>query len=136
MQTITKLAAALLFAATLSVTGANAHGFMARGTTSHAVMASDDGTVITVNQGEKVDVLLDENTPKADTWAFKAVTGNAVTFSSEEHVEGDMVRADGSFAAVYEGVFNAKQSGTSSVEIVSKDTNGNPTTFKITIVVQ
>jgi hypothetical protein len=47
------------------------------------------------------------------------------------------VRPDGTFAAVYEGVFHAAHTGKSTIQVVGLDATGKPaSTFTLTVIVQ
>lgn len=132
MRTFAKLALGTLFACLLFIGTASAQ------LNSQVVRETDNGQTITVTKGTQIDLLLDENTASAVSWGFKQVTGDSVTFYSEDHLDGDAVRPDGTFSAVYEGVFSADQEGSSTIEVSPLDENGNVSgsTFTVTIVVK
>jgi predicted secreted protein len=132
MRRLTMLAFSLIFGCLVFASVASAQ------LNSQVVRESDNGTTITVSKGTQIDLLLDENTMVVQEWKFNQVTGNAVSFKSEDHVEGDAVRPDGTFVAIYEGVFHADNAGTSTIMLTSTPSTGSQPTpiFKVTIIVK
>lgn len=132
MRTFAKIALGMLFACLFFVTAAFAQF------NHQVVRESDRGQTITVTQGTQIDLLLDENTSVATSWGLKQVSGDSVTFYTEDHLDGDAIRPDGTFSDIYEGVFQTEKVGTSVIEINGLDENFNPNgyTFTVTIVVK
>ena len=134
MRTFINAAIAFAFAGLLS---GIVPGTAAAQVDSRVIRADQNGQTVAITAGTQVDILLEENTGSCSTWALKQLTGTALTLKSEDHLDGDETRADGTIVSVYEGVFQAEIPGMSTLEITCTTADGLPSDrLFVTVIVR